>query len=389
MTTLVMRTTTAVLATVVLVSAGLVLTIGPAEARTLVAVPGDYPTIQAAVAAAASGDTISVAGGTYTEEVVIDKDLTLRAAGADATIIKAPASLTPYAVDVPTGQPVSAIVRIGHGAHVRMSGFTVTGPIPCSPAAGVIALQAATLQLSDSRVTDLQPDAATCPASQANGHSVVFGLPPRIQMDGQRGSTAFGRITHVTVDHYQSVGIDVTGPLGGPPTRVTVANNVISGGAEIATEQSGIVVDFGAVAQVTGNTLTGAVCTIAGCGPDPINQFQSMGVLAAVAPAGTRIADNHIVANDVGVYQLASPNCCIISRNTLDNNRYFGVVIQDGDGTTSQNAMSGGQVGIGVVAGTTDTLGVSRGDRITNTTVAPVREIQCCGFTATAIINNR
>jgi hypothetical protein len=33
-----------------------------------------------------------------------------------------------------------------------------------------------------------------------------------------------------------------------------------------------------------------------------------------------------------------------------------------------------------------DTVGVLRGDHISGTTVAPVREIQCCGFTATAIV---
>lgn len=44
------------------------------------------------------------------------------------------------------------------------------------------------------------------------------------------------------------------------------------------------------------------------------------------------------------------------------------------------------QVGIGVVAGGADTTGVLRGDQINGTTVAPVREIQCCGFTATAIV---
>jgi len=70
----------------------------------------------------------------------------------------------------------------------------------------------------------------------------------------------------------------------------------------------------------------------------------------------------------------------------LTDNRFFGVVIQDGDGTTSDNRISGGQVGIGVVADFVDTVGVLRGDHITGTTVAPVREIQCCGFTATAIV---
>src|SRR5262249_38567807 len=50
-------------------------------------VPRDYPTIQAAVNAAAPGDTLMVRPGTYTEEVVIGKDLDLRGAGVGATVI--------------------------------------------------------------------------------------------------------------------------------------------------------------------------------------------------------------------------------------------------------------------------------------------------------------
>jgi parallel beta-helix repeat protein len=132
--------------------------------------------------------------------------------------------------------------------------------------------------------------------------------------------------------------------------------------------------------------VSGGVCTIPGCGPDPITEFQSMGIEVGGAPAATRISDNHVSGADVGVYQLGSPNCCQISDNTLQDNRFFGIVIQDGDGTTSENTISGGQIGIGVVADAVDTVGVLRGDHITGTTVAPVREIQCCGFTATAIV---
>ena len=65
---------------------------------------------------------------------------------------------------------------------------------------------------------------------------------------------------------------------------------------------------------------------------------------------------------------------------------YIHPVIQDGNGETLGNTISGGQVGIGVVADAVDTVGVLRGDSITGTTVAYVREIDCCGFTATAIV---
>ena len=77
------RTTTFMLVMVLPgVLAGLVATSVPAEARTVLVVPRDYATIQAAVNAAAPGSTVRVEPGTYTEQLVIDKDLTLTGAGA-------------------------------------------------------------------------------------------------------------------------------------------------------------------------------------------------------------------------------------------------------------------------------------------------------------------
>jgi hypothetical protein len=53
---------------------------------------------------------------------------------------------------------------------------------------------------------------------------------------------------------------------------------------------------------------------------------------------------------------------------------------------TSKNDIRGGQIGIAVVADAVDTTGLLIGDKISGTSVAPVREFSCCGFTATAIV---
>ena len=113
-----------------------------AQGRTAVLkVPGDHPTISAAIAAASPGDTVRVAGGTYRERVVIDKAIKLQGAGREKTIIDGESR---------TDLDSLGQVRVVAAGNVEMSGFTITRPgrpsapgsyyvgiYPESPVAGV------------------------------------------------------------------------------------------------------------------------------------------------------------------------------------------------------------------------------------------------------------
>jgi parallel beta-helix repeat protein len=352
-----------------------------------IVVPRDFPTIQAAVDAAPPGATIKVRQGTYTEEIVITKDLHVEGAGVGAAILQSPATLTPFAVFEPTGTPLGAVVRITNGAKVRMFGFTVTGPVPCAVyPQGIVVVEGARLTLAESHVTRMrpEPELSTC----YPGSGIRIGYPPfyRIGSQSQLGSIGHGKITDVIIDRYRGDGIGVGGPAEGAASTATISHTAILGDTGPFNTSHGIAIRQNAVARVSENIVAGNVCTAPFCSPDPINDWQSVGIVAVDASASSiDILDNHIFANDVGIYQAASPHCCTISGNRVSHNRFFGIAIQDGDGATSGNTIMGGRVGIAVIAGTADTVGVLQDDRIRRASMAPVQELECCGFTATAI----
>src|SRR4051812_21917930 len=82
------------LATLASAAALMLLAPGTARADTLNVPSPAYPTLQAAIDAAQPGDTVLVAAGVYRESLHwSNKDLTLRGAGADSTVINPDASL--------------------------------------------------------------------------------------------------------------------------------------------------------------------------------------------------------------------------------------------------------------------------------------------------------
>ncbi|MGZ8876124.1 MAG: hypothetical protein ACXW1F_06535, partial [Halobacteriota archaeon] len=84
-----------------------------ASANELTVGTGQYTTIQAAVNAAQPGDTVLIPPGTYSENVLVNKSLTIKSsAGAATTIVKAA---------VP-----SNYVFLLSGSGIRVEGLTLT-----------------------------------------------------------------------------------------------------------------------------------------------------------------------------------------------------------------------------------------------------------------------
>lgn len=91
-----------------------------------------YTTVSAAVTAATAGDTVKVCPGTYTEDVTIDKALTLKGAKADSAV----APRTFAAADEST---ISGLVTLA-APNVKVTGFSLTN---LGQALGVIVKTAA------------------------------------------------------------------------------------------------------------------------------------------------------------------------------------------------------------------------------------------------------
>lgn len=103
----------------------------------------DYTLIQDAVNASNNGDTIMVATGTYNENVVVNKAVSLIGAGADVTIVRAYDS--------------SKIVFHVTANNVNISGFTVTGATPTgvpNPMTGILLDHVNYANISNNKVSN-------------------------------------------------------------------------------------------------------------------------------------------------------------------------------------------------------------------------------------------
>ncbi|MGH2400617.1 MAG: right-handed parallel beta-helix repeat-containing protein, partial [bacterium] len=209
----------------------MVLTIGslPAGAATLtvdddvVDCPGAaFTTIEAAVLAAADGDTIEVCSGVYVEQVELTKRLTLQARPGHLPLVQAPPAMA---------EP-RAIIRVGAGfvVQVTIEGLTVTGPggAGCgSIRAGIRVDSGATATIRNNRITGVHEDPL---GACASGVGILVGR----QSDGTTGTAT---IVGNAIEGYQKAGI----VIDNAGSSASIRGNRIAGvGPTGVVAQSGI-----------------------------------------------------------------------------------------------------------------------------------------------------
>jgi hypothetical protein len=271
---------------------------------TLSVGPGQtYATIAAAVAASASGDTIEVQAGTYTNDwLSIDHDLNLVAVGGWVRMV------------TDTAQPPDGKAMITESGTVSISGFDISGvTVPDNNGAG-IRYEGGALTLDNVFIHDNQE--GILGAADSNGSITVNRSEFAFNGDGSGHTHGIyvGAIANFTLAnsyiHDTAVGHEV---------KSRAANNVITGNRIFDNASSAsysIDLPNGGDATISGNIIQQ--------GPNTQNPaIIAYGEEGASNGAGTvSIRDNTICNDDPGGYLLLNPGGFPVG---FTNNVVFGL----------------------------------------------------------------
>ncbi len=258
-------------------------------------VPGDQPTVQAAVTAASSGDVIVLADGTYSESVTIPNgaDLTIRAANATLAtvdggagsafsmsavtaslrlvglVFDANASLggDTGVVDLVnfSGQVTIEGCELGSGyggvgVHVDLSGTNQAGVeiIDTTMTGAADNREGVLAELTDTAILDLIVEGSTFTGLQDGA----------VEVDVDTSATATGptltlRVANTTMSTWTGSGRGVFVDLGDGDTEGTVASILVDSNIITSPDGHAVVIDIQGVSTladviVTNNTISGA-----------------------------------------------------------------------------------------------------------------------------------
>lgn len=276
---------------------------------------GTFTTVQAAVNAAGDGGTVLINGGTYTEQVTVDRDgLTIKAvAGTTVTIVAPPVLHTTG--EKADGTPVNAVITVTDSTGVSIQGIHIDG-------AGA--------------------------GGSANGGD---------EFSGVFFENSSGGLVNVDVAHIRDAYAGPDGALsGGQRGRAVLVDNGDHDGALAFEMSGGSISDF----QKNGFVATNAVLnvhgvTITGSGDQGIAQngivaFSSSGTIAGNTITGFgQIGDT--ISTATGVLLYTGNHDLAVTGNTIagatDTGRFIGVDTVDvSGGSITGNTISHADTGV-------------------------------------------
>jgi parallel beta-helix repeat protein len=221
----------------------LALAVSPALA-IVIHVPGDYPTIQQGINAAASGDIVLVASGHYLEEITLKAGVTVQGAGEELSVIDG------------GGNSGDVVRAIGNAIQndAKLKGFTVTGAINgggMPGGAGLFCNSGASPEIANNRFEGNDFGIATWNGSNPQIHNNVVEHNTFFGIDISSNPTVVNNTIAFNV-----IGIDDGGGYG-----PIVMNNIIVGNSHYGVYAVGL------QPQLTYNDVWGNDTNYRNCSP--------------------------------------------------------------------------------------------------------------------------
>ncbi len=299
---------------------------GAGHTFLLVDLLGSYTSIQGAVDAASAGNTILVAAGTYTEQVVIDghgKDgLTIEAVGGPGTVtIHAPTSgLASYANDAasPAHRALFSVVTVKDADGVVIKDVAVDGDEQAGQVIGGGDFNGIAFVNASGTVDHVTIDGIRDPLTDLGQVSGVQ-RGNALHVSNTIGAPHEFTLTHSLLEGFQKTGAVIRN------ADVTLDDNVVSTfGTQHVMAQNGIQLSHGVTGEVTNNHLSGF-------GYDGVSNVVVVGLLVFNGD-GVNVSGNTYSGtstNDVGMY-LIDTNGGTIQNNVIDTADYgiidYGVI---------------------------------------------------------------
>jgi nitrous oxidase accessory protein NosD len=244
--------------------------------------------------------TVHAAVGTYREQLVIARSLTLAGSNGRETFIEAPASMS----------DPRAIVRVtGRRVKVKIKHFTIRGPGAGNALVGVLVDSQAKVTVRDSHIKDIRQE----PLGGSGDFIAIHakdGLPataPTLTVDGD------------SIQNYQGIGILVEGPT----TSASIVDSVIAGpGTRPAGGAGpvGIWIRNGAAATVSRNDVVDNRA-------DP-STSSAAGIVLQKAAQKASLTFNNVDRNDVGIW-ITNTTRATVARNGIDDSVGDGLLVEN------------------------------------------------------------
>lgn len=311
--------------------------------------PG-YTSVQTAIDEAPAGSTINICGGSYSEQLKIEKEVTLAGRSGAKIVLPGTPSKSETTCDrernLAVGGEDEDLVSICTTGKVTLSKLTLEAKWPVDTCDdnlyGIVVGDGGTLE-----ATKVTLDGAG--AYPINGCQGGVGIQVGFAAGNQVGHA---NLSKDTIENYQKNGMTIDGP----GSSATVTKTTITGAGPAEQGQNGIQVSRGAVANISKVTISGNECNIVGiCGSGSSVEWaeDGAGVLFYEPGASSTVSDSKLGSNDINVEYVsgsatrpATPEVYLTGDKLTGG--YVSVQVNQGNAALESDKLAGAQIGLDI-----------------------------------------